>query len=72
MDGKIYAKCHENFQSLRIYVNNGLFYGNGILTENGKEFFVFYDQLGRETLNLRKRSYEGIRIMICKKKIFFV
>jgi hypothetical protein len=49
---------------LRIFIKNGFFAGNGLLTENGKEFFVYYNKNGEEYLSKRKRSYEGIRIMI--------
>ena len=40
--------------------------GKGILVENGKEFLVGYDSFGNEII--RKRSFEGIRLMIIGNK----
>lgn len=36
--------------------------GKGILTVNGKEYFVEYDENGE--VGEKKRTFEGIRIMI--------
>ena len=42
--------------------------GKGVLTEkDGIEYFVEYDQNGNEIKEKRKRTFEGIRLMIGKK-----
>ena len=38
--------------------------GKGVLTISGKEFFVEYNDKGKEIPDSRKRTFEGIRIMI--------
>ena len=40
--------------------------GKGIVTENGKEYFVEYDENGKEFS--KKRTFEGIRLMIIGNK----
>ena len=37
---------------------------NGILQENGREYFVEYDENGIEKLEKRVRTFEGVRIMV--------
>ena len=47
--------------------------GKGILTEkDGIEYFVEYDQNGNEIKEKRKRTFEGIRLMIGKNKQLFI
>lgn len=56
---KIEEKWVGNFSLLKkIYI------GKGILTENKKEFFVEYDDEGNEIQDTKKRTFEGIRLMI--------
>ena len=44
--------------------------GKGILiSNNGYEYFVEYDQKGIEILDKRKRTFEGIRLMVGKNII---
>ena len=40
--------------------------GKGIVTENGKEYFVEYDENGKQFS--KKRTFEGIRLMIIGNK----
>ena len=49
------------------FFNGNFFNGkrlNGILQENGKEYFVEYDDDGIEKLEKRVRTFEGVRIMV--------
>ena len=39
--------------------------GKGILTESdGIEYFIEYDENGKEIVDSKKRTFEGIRLMI--------
>ena len=38
-------------------------HGKGVLTVNQREYFVEYNEKGKE-IGVRKRTFEGIRIMI--------
>ena len=49
---------------LRVKYQNGLKCGDAILTENGKEYFVEYGTNGKEIIEKRKRTFEGVRLMI--------
>jgi hypothetical protein len=45
--------------------------GKAIVVEHGKEFFVEYDEKGKEIQDLRKRTFEGIRLMIVGNRFLF-
>ena len=45
--------------------------GYGILTENRKEFAVEYDNNGKENKEKRKRTFEGVRLMIIGNRFSF-
>jgi hypothetical protein len=45
--------------------------GKGILVENGKEYYVEYDQSGNE-IGSRKRTFEGVRLMIIGNRQNFI
>ena len=62
-------KCDaKNEKYIGYFVNNKRM-GKGILTVKGKEFFVEYDEKGE--VGEKKRTFEGIRIMI-GRQIFFL
>ena len=44
--------------------------GNGVLIDNGIEYFVKYDNNGKEIS--RKGIYDGIRLMIIGNRFFFL
>ena len=56
--------CYEHQVSFKGYLKNQKRIGKGILTEMGKEYYVQYKKSGEELINERKRTFEGIRIMI--------
>jgi hypothetical protein len=46
--------------------------GKGTINEKGKEYFVEYDENGEELKILRKRTFEGIRLMIIGNRLYFI
>jgi hypothetical protein len=46
--------------------------GKGTINEKGKEYFVEYDENGEELKNLRKRTFEGIRLMIIGNRFLII
>ena len=45
--------------------------GRAILFEKGNEFTIEYDENGNQIPRTKKRTFEGIKIMISKKITFF-
>ena len=56
-------RVSTNTITLKATFQDGQKVGSGILTENGKEYFVEF-QDGVEVLEKRKRTFEGVRLMI--------
>ena len=54
--------------SLKCKFLDGKRIGEAILTERGKEYFVEFDARGFEKIDLRRRTFEGVRLMLigCK------
>ena len=68
-------KCEErkeNFEGIFDFEKE-IRKGKGVLTEkDGIEYFVEYDQNGNEIKEKRKRTFEGIRLMIGKDKQIYL
>eukprot|EP01091_Cochliopodium_minus_P008760 TRINITY_DN2038_c0_g1_i1.p1 TRINITY_DN2038_c0_g1~~TRINITY_DN2038_c0_g1_i1.p1 ORF type:complete len:1330 (-),score=374.41 TRINITY_DN2038_c0_g1_i1:37-3537(-) len=64
MDGRIIMESLDKNIHFKGYLKNQNRFGKGVLTEYGKEYYVQYDENGEELINERKRTFEGIRIMI--------
>ena len=68
--GKVKMFCDKKQETYKGLFSNGLRSGRGILIEDHTEFFVDYNEKG--ILNEKKRTFEGIRIMIGKHFIFIL
>ena len=45
--------------------------GKGVVVEEGKEYFVEYKPNGEEIKNSKRRTFEGIRLMIIGNRLFY-
>ena len=46
--------------------------GKGVLVEEGKEYFVEYEPNGEEKKNSKRRTFEGIRLMIIGNRLLLL
>ena len=68
-NGKVSMYCPEKKESYSGNILDLRRYGKGVLIEDGKEYFVEYNENGVEIVENRTRTFEGIRVMISKKKL---
>ena len=66
-DGKIFMTNLLKDETYSGTMKEGMRYGSGILIEEGKEFYVEYDENGFR--KLKKRTFEGMRLMIVGKNV---
>ena len=67
-----YERTKEEFEGIFDFEKE-IRIGKGVLTEkDGIEYFVEYDQNGNEIKEKRKRTFEGIRLMIGKNKQIYL
>ena len=59
-------KLNEHFFGVFDFKNNKRGRGKGFINQEGKEYFVEYNEKGKEYS--RKRTFEGIRLMIIGNK----
>lgn len=64
VEGKHVLNNFLNDSKLKANFSNGKLSGSGLLFENKKEYFVEFDQNGNEIKEERKRTFEGVRLMI--------
>ena len=60
-------KCKESkeqFTGIYNFVSQIKGEGKGVINEEGKEYFVDYNEEGTEIKGSRNRTFEGIRLMI--------